>query len=297
MSYLEQCKLNYQCAWSPNSSYALLIDRDMKKPIKLSREELLKLSKEELIEYHNSWSKATKKTFPLPPPIDYNSMTFDEAVIEAGARCSMFANKMDQDPFYSVLKGLTKNRPEEEEFQFFWSSSSPFSQWYKVNFKAPIFNGGHFISEWQKVHFGSSEIEFSSAEKYMMLSKAIICGDSLIAMKIMETDNVRKIKELGRQVNNFDEDVWEFHRIGVIYSANRYKFNSNPDLKEALIETSPMTLVEASPNDKIWGIGLTEDDERSKNRETWLGYNLLGEILTNLRNEFIKNDEAMRVKY
>ncbi len=257
----------------------------MKSPKKLTTEEMRTLPYMELRKYLDTMYP--KKTFPPPPPIDYKNITFDEAVKKAGARCTMFANKMDRDPFSSVLKGLIRKRPQEEKFQFFWSTSSPFSQWYNVSFKAPIFSGGHFVSEWQKVHFGSSEIEFSSAEKYMMLYKSIICGDSLVALKIMETDNVRKIKELGRQVSNFDEDVWDFHRIGVVYSANRYKFNSNPDLKNMLLDTSPNTLVEAAPNDKIWGIGLAEEDERAKKREKWLGYNLLGEILTNLREDVI----------
>jgi len=177
----------------------------------------------------------------------------------------------------------------ETQFTFFWETKSPFSQWHKSIFtSSEIFHRG--INDEQRQYLKHSlpeELEFISAEQFMMYHKATIFLDRETANSIMQTSNPRKIKELGRQVKHFDDDIWKYYRSNVIYGANKAKFSQNPDLMDALTDTVGTTLVEAAPNDKIWGIGLAADDPKAQLRETWQGKNLLGEILTLIRMEFM----------
>lgn len=181
-----------------------------------------------------------------------------------------------------------------ETFTFFWVTKSPFSQWHKSNFTATtILNEGiGDLPNEKKNHilqnlFPFDVQEYSSAEQFMMYQKSMLFLDREIAQKIMQTDDVRKIKELGRQVKNYEEYVWKYFRSKVVYEGNKAKFSQNEELKKVLFATKGTTLVEAAPNDIIWGIGLTEDDPRALKRETWLGKNLLGEILTQIRIELM----------
>ena len=156
-----------------------------------------------------------------------------------------------------------------EQFTFFWRSNSPFSQWHMKSF---VLNG----------------ITFTCAEQAMMYGKAILFGDTEIAHDILSTDEPREHKRLGRLVKNFNTKIWEAHCKQIVFEANKAKFSQNPELLHALFMTEGTTLVEASPYDVIWGIGLSEEDPRSKHRSQWRGKNWLGEILTQLREELKK---------
>jgi len=157
-----------------------------------------------------------------------------------------------------------------EQFTFFWSGI--FSQWYTAPF---IING----------------IPYNCAEQYMMQQKALTFNDFEIALKVMCTKNPREQKALGRQVKNFKMIKWAEVARDIVYTGNYAKFTKNPELYEQLIATQGTTLVEASPKDTLWGIGLAEDDPRALNRETWLGKNWLGEVLTKVRDDIIKSSE------
>ena len=184
-----------------------------------------------------------------------------------------------------------------EKYTFFWETKSPFSQWYKSNFTATtlLVEGISYGNEVYKVKrqailgdFPFEVQEYSSAEQFMMYHKAMIFLDRETAKKIMSTNNVRTIKELGRQVKDFDLETWEYFRSKIVYEGNKAKFSQNEDLKNILLNTKDTTLVEAAYNDNIWGIGLSKDDVKSKKRSTWKGKNLLGEILTIIREEIIE---------
>ncbi len=166
-----------------------------------------------------------------------------------------------------------------EKFTFFYSSNSPFSQWYKCFFKGErIFDdSGKFKDE--------PQISFTSAEQYMMYHKAMINIEPEIAVKIMNTNDPRKQKEFGRslKMEEHDLETWDFYKTEVVYNGNLAKFIQNEDLKQVLFSTKGTTLVEASPNDSIWSIGLAEDDPKAQKRKTWNGNNLLGIILTKIR--------------
>ena len=104
-------------------------------------------------------------------------------------------------------------------------------------------------------------------------------------------------KALGRDVSQYDEATWVAARRSVVYRGNLAKFQQNPAMRDKLFATQGTTLVEASPKDRIWGIGLDRKDPRAQRRETWLGKNLLGEVLTELRDNLLQQkEEGLRKK-
>jgi ribA/ribD-fused uncharacterized protein len=164
-----------------------------------------------------------------------------------------------------------------ENFTYFWKNRSPFTQWYPSKFRGIV-----------PVKENFSIFTFTRCEQYMMYRKAAIFGDWEIADLIMETDHPSLHLELGRKVKQFDLNKWNAVAKDIVYDGNLLKFSQNESLKATLFETSGTTLVEASPNDTVWGIGLSQDDPRALSRSTWLGTNWLGEALTEVRNNLMK---------
>eukprot|EP00731_Ephydatia_muelleri_P017973 Em0011g13a len=155
---------------------------------------------------------------------------------------------------------------KRESFTFFYGKNSPFSQHYRVDFNV-------------------AGVVFCCAEQYMMHQKARLFNDEEIAERIMETNDPRKHKALGRKVRGFNEVRWREQCLPIVREANKAKFTQNPALLASLMATKGTTLVEASPRDTIWGIGLSAENPKALRRETWRGTNLLGQILTELRDE------------
>lgn len=151
-------------------------------------------------------------------------------------------------------------------FTFFFTEASPFSQWYPCQF---VVDG----------------ITYSCAEQYMMRGKAVLFGDDEVAAEILAAAHPRQHKALGRKVKSFDDAVWKRERVRIVKDGNRAKFTQDETLLETLLATKGTTLVEASPYDKIWGIGLAATDPRAKDPAQWKGKNLLGIVLTELRDE------------
>lgn len=151
----------------------------------------------------------------------------------------------------------------EEKFTFFWN--------------------GHF-SNWHKCTFKVEETTYNCTEQFMMAEKARLFNDQETLIKIMSIDSPKEQKALGRKVKNFDVNKWNTIAKDIVYIGCYAKFSQNEYLKKLLLETEG-TLVEASPYDKIWGIGLASDQPEAKNRNTWNGTNWLGEILTKVRND------------
>lgn len=160
-----------------------------------------------------------------------------------------------------------------ERFTFFYRTQSPFSQWHPASF---IVDG----------------IRFNCTEQYMMYRKALLFQDQEAGRRILQAQQPREQKELGRQVRNFDKKRWEEHCKSFVYDGNKAKFTQNAQLLSKLLETRGTTLVEASPTDRIWGVGLLEDDPRIRNRRTWRGTNWLGEILTQLREDILREQAS-----
>lgn len=117
----------------------------------------------------------------------------------------------------------------------------------------------------------------------MMARKALLFGDEVVAARILGASHPGEVKALGRQVRDFDEARWADHRVGIVIAGNLAKFSQTPELRDYLLATGGRVLVEASPVDRIWGIGLAADDERASQPATWLGLNLLGFALMEVR--------------
>lgn len=152
-----------------------------------------------------------------------------------------------------------------DKFHFFWKSGSPFSQWHPSKY---TLNG----------------VEYSCAEQGMMHGKALLFEDEEVSAQILETTSPREMKALGRLVRFFEPKIWNQHRVRIVYDNTVAKFTQNPHLLQALLNTQGL-LVEASPSDAIWGIGLAESNARKMSPERWPGLNLLGRILTQVRDE------------
>jgi len=101
--------------------------------------------------------------------------------------------------------------------------------------------------------------------------------------KILETNNPSVIKKLGRQVKNFNQEIWDDKKYQIMVNVLKYKFLQNQDLKSLLLSTGNSLIVEASPYDDIWGIGLNEVTAKKIKIEDWPGENLLGKALMEVR--------------
>ena len=152
-----------------------------------------------------------------------------------------------------------------------------------------VYFWGEFPSNWHPCRFtvdrDGRELEFFNSEQYFMYEKAVVFGDEETAEKILqEGKNPKRAKQLGRQVKNYDDEVWNKIRYQIMVYANMHKYLQNKDLRELLLkeEFDDKKWVEASPLDGIWGIKCDEatalDDESN-----WNGENLLGKVLNEVR--------------
>ncbi len=148
-----------------------------------------------------------------------------------------------------------------------------------------IFFWGGIYSQWEASIFIIDNIQYSSAEQYMMAKKAKVFNDDVSFNRIMTSHNPQKQQEIGRNIKGFDKIKWDAVCRDIVYIGNYAKFTQNPKLKTALLNTGDKELVEASPIDKIWGIGLKEDNPLAWNKSTWEGTNWLGIAIMQVREK------------
>jgi ribA/ribD-fused uncharacterized protein len=151
-------------------------------------------------------------------------------------------------------------------------------------------------SNWHPAEFDLEVNEvnchFYNTEQYFMYMKAIVFGDEEIAKQILEVSDPKKVKALGRKVQNYDETVWNEKRYQVMLKANVAKFSQNEDLKQLLLspEYEGHGFVEASPYDKVWGVRMYESNPDIDDETKWKGLNLLGKVLDETRRILIEED-------
>ncbi|WP_018685408.1 NADAR family protein [Actinokineospora enzanensis] len=143
--------------------------------------------------------------------------------------------------------------------------------------------GASCLSQWWPAAFEIDGTTFATAEHYMMWRKAELFGDTATATRILAAAEPGRAKEHGRQVRDFDRTRWAEHRYEVVVTGNTAKFSQHPRLGEFLAGTGDQVLVEASPADTIWGIGLAADDPRLDQPDRWPGLNLIGFALADVR--------------
>lgn len=173
------------------------------------------------------------------------------------------------------------NAGEKISYIFFWGHKS------RNNFVDRT-----CLSQWYISYFKDEEREYCCMEQYMMYNKAKLFNDHSTAAEIMCVRDPKKIKALGRKVKNFKEEVWDKNKFEIVVRGNVLKFSQNKELKEFLLSTNDAVLVEASPYDKVWGVGLKRDDIKINNPNKWQGENLLGFALMEVREELLKKEKS-----
>lgn len=149
---------------------------------------------------------------------------------------------------------------------------------------------GHF-SQWYPAPFQVEGIRYLHNEQYMMAKKALLFKDTRTYNKIMAESDPATCKSLGKSAANFNQVLWDSCKEEIIYNANYAKFSQNPTLKAALLATGDAIIAEASPYDKVWGIGLKATDPNAQNPRKWQGQNLLGKALMRVRDELKKETQ------
>ena len=140
-----------------------------------------------------------------------------------------------------------------------------------------------YLSNWYSSPFKAGGVLFSSMEQFMMYHKARCFHDDTIAAEILKTDDVVRIKELGRLVSGYDETYWNGVRQIIVYEGLLQKFSQNPELRKQLKSTGKAVLAECAVKDRIWGIGLSMKDPDRFDKTKWKGANLLGYALMMVR--------------
>ena len=192
------------------------------------------------------------------PTLDYLSHSFRAQRLEGIGRTAMFN---------SVLDDLAA-RPLDDfaGLHFFHPTQSPFSQ-------------GH------EAGFALSGITYTSVEQYVMCARALLFDDREMAHEVLATAEQNSHERLGREVGNFDAAIWRDNARRIAYEGNCGKFMQNRELRDQLTATGNALLVEAAPDDTVWGIGLAGDDERARSKASWRGKNWQGYVLTLLRED------------
>lgn len=183
-------------------------------------------------------------------------------------------DKIMQNMKYNVetFKQIACTKPDVQ-FVYFWGHT-------------PAKNGvtSACLSQWYDTSFEVGGVKYHTAEQYMMAQKALLFGDKDVFDQIMLADNPRDYKALGRKIRNFDSNIWDARKYDIVVEGNKAKFSQNDDLKEYLLSTDDAILVEASPYDRIWGIGLYPGQAAKGTVDQWRGLNLLGSALMEVRD-------------
>jgi ribA/ribD-fused uncharacterized protein len=166
-----------------------------------------------------------------------------------------------------------KNNWTKDDFVFFWGHTN----------KGQVLTKACF-SQWFPANFVVDGVNYNCAEQYMMAEKAKLFGDEDVRLQILTETDQMSIKKLGRQVKGYVDEVWLEHRYDVVIRGNMAKFSQNEELKTFLQSTNQKILVEASPKDTIWGIGMDEFNKDVTNPIKWKGTNLLGFSLMEVRD-------------
>lgn len=166
---------------------------------------------------------------------------------------------------------------------YFWGSC--FSNFYRAQTTIEVDMGIFDIME---------SFTFPTSEHVYMAYKAIAFSDlaAFEALQKKKNSHPAEAKKIGRVVKDFNQRIWDQIKYDRMYKAVYAKFSQNLDIKELLLATETRTLVEASPSDKIWGIGLHYDDDAVLDESNWKGENLLGKVLMDVRQQFWDEEDS-----
>ncbi|MFG2025419.1 NADAR family protein [Streptomyces sp. NPDC048825] len=181
-------------------------------------------------------------------------------------------------------KSLVQARTREELAAFVAAGARP--KWLMFWGHQPQRDGSigpGALSQWWPSSFTVDGVTYASAEHWMMAGKARLFGDDASLSAILAARSPAEAKNLGRLVRAFDEARWVAARFELVVAGNVAKFGQDPALRAYLLGTGNRVLVEASPRDRVWGIGLGASDDRATDPSRWPGQNLLGFALMEAR--------------
>lgn len=197
-----------------------------------------------------------------------------------------------------MSKDQTANRSKDQQTNViaFWRPGDPYNymgQWYETKFEFTDNILDNFPKELKELALYQDRMDvlkkltksksFNTSEKFMMIGKAALFRDDVVFNQMAKTDSPRKQRELGRTVSNFDEAQWNKYCQDIVKIGTYLKFSQNDDILQKLIETQDAILVEGSPMDRIWGVGLRFDDPKIQIKSNWKGKNYLGQCLMFIR--------------
>lgn len=167
------------------------------------------------------------------------------------------------------------------DYLYFWGHSRAAG--------APV--GKSCLSQWYPSAFTLDGIHYATAEHFMMAGKARLFDDAEALERILAARTPNEVKAIGRQIRGFDEARWRESRQAIVFEGNLGKFSQDLELARYLLDTAPRVLVEASPVDLVWRIGLAEGDSNVRTPATWRGLNLLGFALMQVRERLLNEPE------
>lgn len=168
----------------------------------------------------------------------------------------------------------------QPKYVFFWGHTG--------KHEGPV--GRECLSQWYPASFSVNGQAFPTAEHFMMACKAQLFDDQEIYERILAAPTPGVVKGLGREVRGFEDERWKAACWDIVVRGNWEKFAQNPELCDLLLGTGNCVLVEASPLDRVWRIGLSGDDPRASNPELWEGANILGFALMEVRRRLLGTD-------
>lgn len=181
---------------------------------------------------------------------------------------------------YNKSQIISQNRKlTKDDFVFFWGHEDRSKGVSKV-----------CLSQWYQCSFIVDGQYYNCAEQYMMAEKARIFGDEETRQQILAEYSQLAMKKLGRKVRNYDDDIWKKSRFDIVVKGNMAKFSQNAKLISFLMSTGDKIIAEASPKDNIWGIGLEETSPEAISPDKWLGENLLGFALMEVRDALSRKE-------
>ena len=170
---------------------------------------------------------------------------------------------------------LLQQEGSKNDYLFFWGHTQ----------KRPDVIDKSCFSQWYPAPFKVNDIVYQTAEHWMMAKKALLFNDRDAFSKIVQAGKPAIAKAIGREVKNFDAAIWEAHAYDIVVEGNYYKFSQHASLTTFLLQTGKKVIVEASPVDAIWGIGLAQDAVEAQHPSKWKGTNLLGFALMEVRDK------------
>ena len=191
---------------------------------------------------------------------------------------------MQQEQYMKItkMKSLIDalNNGEKFKYLFFWGHQEKSNQVTKSS-----------LSQWYISGFQENGNTFPTAEHYMMYYKAKLFDDAKAAEKVLLSPTAKEAKQIGREVIGFNQKQWNEKRFEIVVNANFAKFSQNKALKDFLLNTGDQIIVEASPVDKIWGVGMSQDNPAISDPYSWKGLNLLGFALMEVRDRLLNQEQ------